>query len=104
MANIQKLIEKEQRERELAERHKKEADRLKKEIEYQRNQEVQKTLNKLNLTSDQFDKFIHVLNDKDSLFEAIELIAGDNNLKTSRMSLDNAGGGMTNEEIYREEQ
>ena len=89
MANIQKLIEREEKERALAEKHKKEADRLKKEIDYLRNQEVQKAVNKLNLNPDEYRRFIHVLNEKESLLDAIDIIAGETS---------NAGGGITDEE------
>ena len=86
MANIQKLIEREKKERDLAEKHKKEADRLKKEIEYLRNQEIQKSVNKMNLNAEEYSRFIHALNDKESLLEAIEIIAGEAGIQTAVFS------------------
>lgn len=63
-----------QKERDLEKKHKQSADRLQKEIENQQQQEINKAVNKLNLSGEEYKKLMSVLKKKQNLMDAIDLI------------------------------
>lgn len=68
---LQKMYEKEIG---LSEKHKQNALDIKKEIEMQRNRQSIKKIQALNLSGTEYDRFIHLLDDKESVMSAIELL------------------------------
>lgn len=63
-----------QKERDLEKKHKENADRLQKEIENQQQQEINKAVNKLNLSGEEYKKFMSALRKKQNLMDAIDHI------------------------------
>lgn len=77
MASIETLEKRLQKERDLERKHKQSADRLQKEIENQQLQEIKRSVNKMNMTAEEYKKFILALKDKQNLMEVINLIASE---------------------------
>lgn len=69
------ILEKELvKENELIEKHKKKAEAIEKDIEYRKGQATIKAVKALNLTGQQYDRFLKLLSSKKSVLEAVELL------------------------------
>lgn len=91
MKNLEKLEEHYRKEQELAEKHKKNAEDIRKEIELLKGSQVNQKIKALNINGDEYKKLMDLLNDKKELMEAIELVSGnkgkvkgDDNLDTEK--------------------
>ncbi len=78
MRSVEQLTNLLQKEEELAERHRKKAADLKKQIELYRCDIVQKKLNSLNLSASEYDKVMSLLaSGKGSILAAAEIVLAD---------------------------
>lgn len=77
MANLETLTKRLEKERALEKKHKQNADKLQKEIESQMSQEIGKSVNKLNLSADEYQRVMKAFHDKDSLMDAVNLVVGE---------------------------
>lgn len=69
---IAKLTEQYDRELELAEKHKKKAKAIAEQIKYIKGEECNDRINRLNLTPEQFNSVLRLLDDKTQLMDAVE--------------------------------
>lgn len=65
------------KELELSEKHKQNAADIRKEIEMQRGKTLSKKINSLNLSGQEYDKFLLLLDRKKSVLEAVDVILGE---------------------------
>lgn len=77
MKNLEKLEEHYQKELMLSEKHKKNAEDLKKEIELLKGSQVNQKIKALNINGDEYKKLMYLLDNKKGLMEAIDLVAGN---------------------------
>lgn len=71
MKNLDKLQESYVKELDLAKKHKKRADELKQKIDEQKSQLLQRKMQELNLTSDEYEKFIDFVSNKASVLSVL---------------------------------
>lgn len=71
------------KELELSEKHKQNALDIKKEIELQRGKALSKKINSLNLSGQEYDRFLRLLDGKNSFLEAVELVLGEKNTESA---------------------
>lgn len=64
MKNLDKLQESYEKELELAQKHKKRADELKQKIDEEKSMLLQKKMRELNLTPEEYEKFIDFVSNK----------------------------------------
>lgn len=64
MKNLDKLQESYEKELELARKHKKRADELKQKIDEQKSMLLQRKMQELNLTPEEYEKFLDFVSDK----------------------------------------
>lgn len=64
MKNLDKLQESYEKELELAKKHKKKAEELKQKIDEQKSMLLQRKMQELNLTPEEYEKFIDFVSDK----------------------------------------
>lgn len=88
MKNLEKLEEHYQRELMLAEKHKKNAEDLRKEIELLKGSQISQKVKALNFNGEEYKKLIDFLNDKKGLMEAIEHATGNRGKAKGDDSLD----------------
>ena len=74
--NLEKALEKEL---ELVEKHKKKAADIEKELEMRKGQMTIKAVKALNLTGQEYDRFLKLLSNKKTVLEAVELIRVESN-------------------------
>lgn len=76
MKSIEALEKALAKEQELIEKHKQKAADIEKEIKLRKGQATMKAVNALNLTGKQYDLFLQMLANKNSVLEAVELVTG----------------------------
>lgn len=74
MANIETLRKRMEKERELEKKHKQNADKLQKEIESRMQQEIGRSVNKLNMSTEEYKKFMYMLDKKSRFIDAVNLV------------------------------
>lgn len=74
MANIETLKKRMEKERELEKKHKQNADKMQKEIESRMQQEIGRSVNKLNMTTEEYKKFMYMLDKKSRFIDAVNLV------------------------------
>ena len=74
MKDIEKLEEQYNKEIRLAEQHKNRAKTIADEIKFLKGEECNSRISRLNLTPDQFKKLLKLLDNKENLLDAVELL------------------------------
>ncbi|MBD5469908.1 MAG: hypothetical protein HDR19_01960 [Lachnospiraceae bacterium] len=77
MKNLEKLEEHYHKELALAEKHKKNAEDIKKEIELLKGSQINQKIKSLNINGDEYKKLMDLLDNKKELMEAIEIVSGN---------------------------
>ena len=77
MRSLEKLEEHYQKELSLAQKHKQNAEDLKREIELLKGSMITQKVKSLNINGEEYRKLMDLLNDKRGLMEAIELVSGN---------------------------
>ena len=77
MKNIENLEKALEKEKELIEKHKQKAAAIEKEIEMIKGQATMKAVKALNLTGQQYDRFLKLISNKKSVMEAVELMESE---------------------------
>lgn len=95
-----------QKEIELSEKHKQNAADIKKEIEMQRGKALSKKINSLNLSGQEYDKFLLLLERKKSVMEAVDAVLGEKDANAHDTSAETerteSASGMETREEERE--
>lgn len=71
---MEKLEKKQRKELELAKQHEQNCNDLRKQIEMERGNMIQKSINRLNLSAEEFQLLMKVVQSKKNFLEAVELI------------------------------
>ena len=87
MKSIETLENALKKEKELIEKHKEKVAAIEKEIELKKGQATMKAVKALNLTGQQYDRFLKLISSKKNVLEAVELLETENSL-----SVKNGGG------------
>lgn len=76
MKSVEALEKELEKEKELIEKHKKKMAAIEQEIELRKGQATMKAVKALNLSGQQYDRFLKLLSDKKSVMEAVERLNG----------------------------
>ncbi|EOS46436.1 hypothetical protein C809_02468 [Lachnospiraceae bacterium MD335] len=81
MKSLEKLEEQYQKELALAQKHKQDAEDLRREIELLKGTMINQKIKALNFSGEEYKKLMVFLNDKKGIMEAIELVTGSPGVK-----------------------
>ena len=84
MKSIEALEKARDKELELAEKHKKKAADIEKELEMKKGKMTVKAVNALNLSGQQYDRFLKLLSNKKTVLEAVELMNKEDETETDK--------------------
>lgn len=79
MKSVEALEKELEKEKELIEKHKKKVTAIEQEIELQKGKATMKAVKALNLSGQQYDRFLKLLSDKKSVMEAVERLKMEEN-------------------------